>query len=311
MDDRPTVFVAMATYNGLPWIKAQTESILNQQGVQVRLMISDDGSIDGTEQWLECLAKKDQRVTVLPPRSGPAGAGPNFLRLASHVTVGPGEYLAFADQDDLWHPQKLADQLQFISETQADATSSNVVSFDETGKRRFINKAQPQRKWDFIAEAPGPGSTFVLGYRGVKMMQRGLKMIDQQQVWLHDWMIYALVRAAGGVWRIDPRPHVAYRQHEDNVLGAHRGWPAMVARWRNLRNGRYREQFCLVAGAAYLQGEQYGRSAEWLMELSALSDALADPSVRGRIRLAPFLPQMRRKPADRLTFGTAGLLGVW
>lgn len=307
----PTVHVALATYNGLPWIEAQVDSILRQQGANVCLVVSDDGSTDGTREWLEQLAASDPRVRMLPRRQGARGVGPNFLYLAGNIEVEPGQYLAFSDQDDLWQPHKLAQQIEFLRQKVADATSSNVVAFGEAGRKKLIDKAQKQQRWDFIAEAPGPGSTFLLDSRAVRMMQDGLQHLDLDDVWLHDWVIYALVRGAGGRWRIDPRPHVAYRQHAGNVLGAHRGLPAVIARWRNLRNGRYREQFLLVARGVRDQATAYGRPLTWLADLDELIAALEDPSLKGRLRLLPFLPAMRRKNADRITFGLAGLLGVW
>ncbi len=309
--DLPRVTVAMATFNGLPWLGQQVRSILTQRGVEVTLVISDDGSTDGTLEWLKRLSQLDSRVRVLPARTGPAGVGPNFLYLVQEISPPPGGYVAFSDQDDLWHPNKLAHQVEFLRTRGADATSSNVMTFTQRGTREVLVKSQPQKKWDFVFEAPGPGSTFVLTERAFEMLRQGLAPVDPQRVWLHDWLIYALVRAAGLRWVIDPRPHVAYRQHEKNLLGAHRGRDAAKFRWENLRNGRYRDQFELVAQAARELGAQTGRDRAWLDDLDGLLDQLRKPTGRPRLGLLRFVPQMRRRRVEAAALGALGTVGLW
>lgn len=307
----PRVVVAMATYNGLPWIGEQVRSILGQRGVEVSLVVSDDGSTDGTRAWLEKLAALDDRVTLLPKREGPPGVGPNFLYLVEKVQAPAGGYVAFSDQDDLWHPNKLRHQVDYLQTTRADATSSNVLAFNARGERRIIRKDQPQRKWDFIFEAPGPGSTFVLTERAFQTVQNEMAHVNANAVWLHDWLIYALVRSANFTWMIDGRPHVAYRQHDKNLLGAHRGRAAVHFRWSNLRNGKYREQFQLVAAAARAAGERAGREERWLKELDHVDKQLHKPKNWPRPGLLPHICQIRRRKLEGLALGGLGCLGLW
>ena len=70
---RPRVTVLMATYNGMAeggaWLDEQVDSVLAQAGVEVRLVVSDDASSDGTRAHLQERAAADPRimvVTVLP-----------------------------------------------------------------------------------------------------------------------------------------------------------------------------------------------------------------------------------------------------
>lgn len=232
---RPIVHVAMATYNGQPWIGRQVATVLDQDGVEVRLVISDDGSTDGTRDWARGLAERDPRVVVLPQRDGEAGVAANFLYALAHLDVRPGEYAAFSDQDDLWQPRKLIEQIHFMDEAGAHAVSSNVMAFtvesDGEVKRTLIRKDQPQVEWDFLFEAPGAGSTYVFGYEAWKTLVDYLDVWGAEGVAVHDWFVYAVLRGAGMSWVIDPRPHVAYRQHERNVAGAHKGLQATVNRW--------------------------------------------------------------------------------
>jgi len=70
--DEPSVTVLMATFNGMPYLLDQVTSILNQVGVDVHLLVSDDQSSDGTWEWLLGKAADDSRVQLLP-RIEPSG----------------------------------------------------------------------------------------------------------------------------------------------------------------------------------------------------------------------------------------------
>ncbi|WP_099331779.1 glycosyltransferase [Actinomyces minihominis] len=313
--DRPVVNIAMATYNGQPWIGRQVETILDQEDVEVRLVISDDGSTDNTREWAEELASTDSRVRVLPQRVGEAGVAANFLYALRHLDVQPGQYAAFTDQDDLWQPRKLIEEIEFMHEAGARAVSSNVAAFtvlpDGEVTRTVIHKDQPQTEWDFIFEAPGAGSTYVFDYVAWKILVDYLEQWGSEDVAVHDWFVYAVLRGAGVPWAIDPRPHVAYRQHERNVAGAHRGVRAKVNRWHLLRSGHYRSQFLLMTEVALNAAVDAERDEQFLEGLMKWHEILCDTSARGRLEVARRARSMRRRPVEQVALATACLLGVW
>ena len=315
VEDFPVVHVAMATLNGRRWLPAQVRSILNQEGVQVRLVVSDDGSTDGTREWLEELAERDPRVTLLRPRGGEPGVGANFLYALDALDVAPGEFAAFSDQDDLWKPGKLARQVALLEADGVDAVSSDVVAFKERpgepAEKSVVHKATPQVAWDFVFESPGPGSTFLLTQPAWQVVVDEVRAGGSRGIWMHDWYAYALVRAAGLGWFIDDQPQVAYRQHEANELGEHRGAEAVRTRMDHLRSGKYREQFTLTAQSARRVGERAGRDEDWSAGLAELAALLEDRSFGSRARLFAMFRQIRRKPVQGLALAGAGLLGVW
>ena len=311
----PVVHVAMATYNGQPWIGRQVATVLDQDGVEVRLVISDDGSTDGTQDWARKLADQDTRVTVLPSRQGQPGVAANFLYALAHLDVQPGEYAAFSDQDDLWQPRKLVEQIQFMNEAGARAVSANVMAFtvesDGEVKRTLIRKDQPQVEWDFLFEAPGAGSTYVFGYEAWRTLVDYLDVWGAEGVAVHDWFVYAVLRGAGMSWVIDPRPHVAYRQHERNVAGAHKGLQATVNRWQLLRSGHYRRQFLLMTEVANRAAHAAGRDDRFLRGLAEWKEWLSDTSWRGRVAVLCHARGMRRRPIEQVKLAVSGLLRVW
>lgn len=311
----PVVHVAMATFNGRRWIESQIRSIFRQEGVEVRLVVSDDGSTDGTREWLEELAASDPRVTLLPPREGEAGVGENFLYTLVNLHPGEHDFVAFSDQDDLWAPTKLSRQVGLIAELGVEAVSSNVYAFRQTSggvlKKTLIRKDNPQVEWDFIFEAPGTGSSFLMTEGAWRLVRDHVQRWGTKGIWLHDWYVYALVRAAGMKWFIDSEPLVAYRQHEGNALGAHRGVEAIRRRTKNLLSGKYGRQFLKVHEASMRVATDNGRDPEFIAGLEQLGTLLRDGSMKARWALMKDYKKIRRRPSEGFSLAVARVLGIW
>ena len=254
----PQIMVLLAAHNGTRWIAAQIDSILAQQAVAVQVVLSIDRSSDGTEAWAAELAQRDARVSVLPGGQVFGGAAPNFFRLLRDVDMAGFDYVALADQDDLWHPDKLARACQQLQLTGAAGYSGNVTAFWPGGQERLIDKAQPQQPWDFLFESPGPGCTFVLAQPLALALQSWVRQQGQalQPVDFHDWLIYAWARAQGYQWLIDAQPHLHYRQHAHNQLGANAGLRPLLQRTRRMASGWW-----LVAGGWWLVAGGWARLA--------------------------------------------------
>ncbi|MEX5683697.1 glycosyltransferase [Pseudomonas silesiensis] len=245
---RPKVAVLLAAYNGMQWIEEQLASILCQSAVDITLHISIDPSTDGTEAWCAAYAALHPGVTVLPAAGRFGGASRNFFRLIRDVDFDSYDFIAFADQDDVWHTDKLQRATHAIQVHQVDAYSSNVTAFWPDGTVHVLDKAQPQVKWDFLFEAAGPGCTYVMS----KSLAVSLKasILDNwqelQEVSLHDWYCYAFARSHGYRWYIDPEPSMDYRQHERNQVGANKGLSPLIARYKTIHDGWWFNQVQLI-----------------------------------------------------------------
>lgn len=303
----PRVTVLMATFNGRRWIDAQVDSILGQRGVEAALVVSDDGSSDGTREHLLARAAADPRIRVLEPRGGPPGVTANFLHLfTSHVP--DGSWLAFSDQDDLWREDKLSYELAEMRRRGADVVSSNVESFEESGSRALIRKDQPFRKWDHLFEAAGPGSTYLFSPQAHIRMLEALSRLDYSRIGVHDWYLYAIARAIGLKWVILPEASVSYRQHESNVIGAHSGAAARRFRLERLRSGFYLEQFLLTARAVR---EVNTYPAPLKADLDRIIAELEDGSASSRLAFARRWPQIRRRRLEGIQLVCSRLARVW
>ncbi|TFW71655.1 glycosyl transferase family 2 [Methylotenera oryzisoli] len=245
---KSNVKVLLATFNGGDWVASQIDSILNQSGVDVVVNVSDDGSTDGTQQLLNNYAGIKVDLVLLPTKKN-GSASANFFRLLRDTDLTYIDYVALSDQDDVWQEDKLGSAIQVIVKNNIAAYSSSVLAFWPNGKQKLINKAQPQQQYDYMFESAGPGCTFVLTKKLALELQSFLIENEEkcQLVALHDWFIYAYARSSGYKWFIDPRPHMLYRQHAENVVGANVGLKAKLARWKKLRDGWLVEQALLIA----------------------------------------------------------------
>lgn len=260
----PRVAVLLAAYNGMQWIEEQLASILAQSAVQITIYISVDASDDGTEVWCADCAARHTNVFLLPAGIRFGGASRNFFRLIRDVDLQEYDYVSFADQDDVWHEDKLERAISLMRERGVDAYSSNVTAFWENGRTQLLNKAQPQTRWDFLFEAAGPGCTYVLSAPLVRAMKHSMLMqwSELQKVSLHDWYCYAFARSHCFRWYIDPHPSMEYRQHERNQVGANTGLNTMIARYKTIHDGWWFTQVALIARLTGQAGDPFVGS--WL-----------------------------------------------
>lgn len=113
----------------------------------------------------------------------------------------------------------------------------------------LIEKSQPQRRWDFLFEAAGPGCTYVLRRQLATALQSLARQSwdSVQHVGLHDWLAYAFARANGFGWVIDDYAGMLYRQHENNQVGVNVGLRAARHRASKVLSGWGLKQAALIA----------------------------------------------------------------
>lgn len=245
----PKIVVLLAAYNGLAYIEGQIDSILRQVGVDVTIFLSVDQSSDGSHAWCLALAESHLNVQVLPYGERFGGAGPNFYRLLRDVDLSGFDYLSFSDQDDIWHPEKLWRAHCLMTAQNAAGYSSNFTAFWPSGQSRLVNKAWPQRDWDFLFESAGPGCTYVLHSTLAIPLQQFVRGADKStlRVDYHDWLTYAFARSHNFPWVIDSWSSMQYRQHAHNQIGVNAGWRSFWLRVRKILTGYGFEQSLLIA----------------------------------------------------------------
>jgi len=304
----PLVTVLLATWNGMTWLPQQLDSILEQRGVTVQVVALDDESTDGTREWLLARAAEDARITVLPGMGRSGGSAPNFYRLIRLVVPTLEGYLAFSDQDDVWHQGKLEKHVGLLRSRELDAVSSSVTAFTESGRTTLIKKDYPQREFDYLTESPGPGSTFVLSPRLAALVASELadETSPASRAEFHDSLIYAIARGRGWPWHIDGEPSLDYRQHDANVMGSNVGAASALSRLKLIREHWHRNEAILHARVALRLAEGDRHSA--LQSMLALFESRG---IRARFALARRAGSMRRRPRDQWIIGVLILIGIW
>ena len=292
----PRVAVLMTTYNAAQWLPEQLATILAQEDIAIRLIVSDDQSTDGSLQRLEDRARKSELTLLETQKIRFGNANRNFLRLVLDAQVGDAEYVALADHDDVWMPRKLINAVLSIQTYSLDACSSNVIAFWEDGREKILDKAKPQRAHDHLFESAGPGCTFVMTRASFDLLRHFVvkRFCEIEKVKVHDWLIYAFARHSGWKWLIQLQPSMYYRQHIANEIGAHVGWKAIKLRWRSMRSGEYRSQVLQISNII-------GDRSEVTRRLHRLN--LLD-----RIMLALLARQCRRDATEALALAVGFLL---
>ena len=285
------VAVLVAVFNGSKWLLQQMLSILNQKHVELTIFVSVDRSTDGSEVLIDSLAAEDSRIKVLPHGFYFGGAAPNFLRLLREIDLSNFDYVGLSDQDDIWDFDKLSTGITLLETNNVDAYSSNALAFWEDGRTVFINKSQPQVRWDYFFEAAGPGCTYVLTRKLALAIQALLRAKPglSQKVGLHDWFIYAYARANGYSWAIDEQSYIRYRQHASNQVGMNSGLKAFLHRAKKVSSGWALSQSILLADLLNQRDEPFVKI--WVSGSSV-----------GLLRLAFHSWQCRRRLRDKLLF---------
>lgn len=240
MNYLPRVAVLLAVYNGEKYLKEQLDSIFSQSGVFVKVFASVDLSKDHSLSVLLDYQDK-QELEVLPYGERYGSAGANFFRLINDVETKDFDYVAFADQDDVWLSDKLRSGILELKDSRADALSSDVIAFWEGGERKLIKKSYAQTRYDHLFESPGPGCSFLLTQELVVNLKRFIQDVPQL-IDLHDWFIYAYARSFGYNWVISNQAAVLYRQHDANQCGANNGFSGLRKRLKIMRSGWYHNQ---------------------------------------------------------------------
>ncbi len=244
----PKVLVLLAAYNGSSWIDEQLRTVLQQEGVELRVVVSDDGSSDDTTARIERFLPGG-RVELTRPAAPTGSAAQNFFSLMRSRPAAGFDYVSFADQDDLWNVDKLSRACRALATQRADGYSSAVLATWPDGRQRVLRQRPDCTGSDFLFEGAGQGCTFVLS---ASFYERARRFVAEHadltgRLHYHDWSMYALARAWRLGWTFDPEPTMRYRQHGSNDTGARGDLGGIARRLALVRSGWYRNQLEAVA----------------------------------------------------------------
>lgn len=125
----PLVSIITPLYNAESFIEHTLRSVQGQSYTNWEHIIVDDVSTDTSARIVASYAEKDDRITLV---NNTQNEGAAFSR--NHATqLAKGEYVAFLDSDDLWHPEKLATQISFMQAEDCAVSFTNYLHINEAG----------------------------------------------------------------------------------------------------------------------------------------------------------------------------------
>ena len=225
---RDRLSVAMCTFNGETYLRAQLDSILAQSVPVDEIIVADDGSTDGTREILESYRARLPQLFQLHFQQTNRGTVGNFEFVLERCT---GDIIFLCDQDDVWDPEKVAAMTQRMRQTRCLLLFTDGRLIGPTGApleaslwERF--KFTPLRRllWRWV---PGVALLDLLNNNnkvtGATVAMRSLLLESALPIrlpsgyWHDAW--FAMHAAAQDRLAFDSRRLVAYRIHPKQQVG--------------------------------------------------------------------------------------------
>ena len=136
---KPLVSIIMPCYNAERYIAQSIESVLAQTYENWELLITDDSSTDKSVEIISKYSKNDERINVMVPDEHQGIARTRNMS----ISRAKGRFVAFLDSDDVWYPEKLEKQVNFMLENNLAFTYSSyeVIDCQGNSKNRIVKDA--------------------------------------------------------------------------------------------------------------------------------------------------------------------------
>jgi len=297
----PRISIALCTYNGARFLKAQLDSYLGQTRLPDELLACDDGSGDETLAILHDFERRAPFPVRIVQNQTRLGSTKNFEKAIGLCT---GDVIATSDQDDVWLPEKLA-----LSEAALARNPRSGLVFTNADVVDDALRPRGHRLWDAIRFGPlaqrqvRQGRSFEALLRqwvvtGATMMFRARFrgfVLPIPEIWVHDAWIAFIIGAMAPVEFIE-HSTVKYRQHGGQQIGGKKlGLRDLYRKARELGPPYFRlayEQFLMAherlrAFAGQVRCPEYLAMVERKVEHQRRRLAISEcPSRKRRVLLA-------------------------
>ena len=122
----PVVSVIIPAFNAEDYIVAAIESVVTQSMSQLEVIVIDDGSTDGTADKARSI--NDLRIRYMWQENCTQAVARN-----RGIELSKGEFIAFLDADDMWHPEKLKRQIELFDNENVGVTYTGAKYMDHDG----------------------------------------------------------------------------------------------------------------------------------------------------------------------------------
>ncbi len=236
MTEKKTFCIILCVSDALDFFEPQIRSIA-QSDEKVFFVISldcfNDASIPRIKEIVSRYFNDDEVIYYQGPKKGFMA---NFMFASRQaLSLGPFDYYAFCDQDDIWKKTKLSRAKNAISSVSAspELYSSSTLLIDENDKPIHPHKTRPVDTFaTSLVENVSPGNAMVFNSAAIEQLTK----LDEHDVMYHEWWLFILTQQNGKAV-FDTETQVLYRQHAQNTIGSGGGWKNKVL--SSFRRSRY------------------------------------------------------------------------
>ncbi|MGB8704691.1 MAG: glycosyltransferase family 2 protein [Gillisia sp.] len=208
MINSPLVSVIMPAYNAELFIEEAILSVIHQQHKNWELWIIDDASTDKTLSKIEAFLA-DPRIHLLKNKTN---RGTAFSRNLG-IKKSTGTYIAFLDADDLWFPEKLEQQLDFMKTHDQKMCFSSYLLLNEDGtSSQKMVEALPVLSYKKLQK-----SNYVGNLTGIYNVQVLGKIYSPELRKRQDWGLWLKVLEKTGTVKGILKPLAFYRIRRDSI----------------------------------------------------------------------------------------------
>lgn len=217
--------VILCAYNGSGYITEQLDSILNQKYVPSSIIISDDGSQDGTMSVISDYIREHHNidfVIVEGPRCGPSN---NFISALQYVS---SPYVFLSDQDDVWCPNKIERYKESIlnnakKKPQLFFSDSKIVDKDlsDLGESHMETLSYSPNKFmnnEILFFNYIQGATVCINRSFIFLFNDLVSKYSLSDIVIYDWWFGIIANYFGEIHYINEEL-ILYRQHDENLVG--------------------------------------------------------------------------------------------
>ncbi len=226
-----TVSVALATYNGKKFLKAQLDSLLLSTRQPKEVIIIDDCSTDTTAELVKRYIAEHKLNWKFSIANSNSGYIRNFYNCLKQCT---GDVIFLCDQDDVWYSEKIEKITEiFESDQEVLAVNSSFDIIDAKGDilKPFVNERKTGANHGLLKQRVGEDE--LLGIDLSKILEYNIspgctcafrrEVVDEyiktsKCVMPHDWELNIIAASRGGL-RFYNRAFIGYRQHGNNAIG--------------------------------------------------------------------------------------------
>lgn len=203
------ISICMATYNGERYIKEQIASILPQLTHVDEIIITDDGSTDRTEEYVNTFS--DSRIKFI---KNPMQLG--YIKNFEHaLSLASGDIVFLSDQDDIWLPGKIIKMSQTLAESNCNGIVCDAKIINDNNEilqdSYFQKRKSKAGFWQNLYKNSYHGCCMAVKRTVIEMtIPFPISSVP------HDYLLGAVADLTGGVIFYKEKL-VLHRRHENNA----------------------------------------------------------------------------------------------